>query len=293
MANEMESTVPRRRLGRALRQLRIEANMTLEGAAQALQRNPQKMRRIETGTSAARQLDVRAMCELYGASPELTGALTALAAETNAKGWWHSYGGSIPHWFNLYAGLESAASRLREYNDGLIPQLLHTRGYALGVTPTRPDMAAETREHQIEVRLRRQTLLQRRLPPPPQLDVMLSEAALLRVVGDPTTMAEQLRHLLDMIRLPNVSIRILPLAADLHVGAIAGSFVMLDFPPGHRGEPEPSVVYRELLTGALYLDRKEELAAFERVWSSLNTLALDEEQSTRLINKLAAEFSRN
>jgi hypothetical protein len=119
---------------------------------------------------------------------------------------------------------------------------------------------------------------------------MLSEAVLLRPVGGCAAMAEQLRHLLGMSRLPNVSIRIVPLAAGLHFGTVAGAFVLLDFPPGNRIEPEPSVVYSESLTGAPYLDRKEELAAYERVWASLDALALDEQQSRRLIHKILEEI---
>jgi hypothetical protein len=80
-----------------------------------------------------------------------------------------------------------------------------------------------------------------------------------------------------------------PLAAGLHLGILAGSFVLLDFPPGERAAPEPSVVYRELPTGALYLDRREEIAAYERAWAGLDGLALDEEESRRLITKLADE----
>jgi hypothetical protein len=41
--------------------------------------------------------------------------------------------------------------------------------------------------------------------------------------------------------------------------------------------------------GALYLDRKEELAAYETIWTSLDALALDEEQSRQLINKIIEE----
>jgi DNA-binding XRE family transcriptional regulator len=289
MADDMGSTVPRRQLGRALRGLRTEAQMTLDGAAAALECSRQKMWRIETGLGPVRGLDVRAMCALYGATPELAGALTGLASQTKAKGWWHSYGDAIPEWFELYVGLESVASHLREHDDTLIPGLLQTRGYALGVYRNRSGMADDERERLVEVRLQRQSLLYRRLPLPPRLDVMLSEAVLLRVVGSSATMAEQLRHLLDIGRLPHVSIRVLPLAAGLHFGAVAGAFVMLDFPPGNRIEPEPSVVYSESLTGALYLDRKEELAVYESVWSSLDELALDEEQSRQLIVKIIGD----
>lgn len=102
-------------------------------------------------------------------------------------------------------------------------------------------------------------------------------------------MAEQLRHLLAVGRLPRVSIRVLPLSAGLHFGAVAGPFVMLDFPLRNRVEPDSPVIYSESLTGALYLDRKEELAIYEDVWTSLTSLAFDEQQSRYLVNKIIGE----
>ncbi|MEV6817101.1 helix-turn-helix transcriptional regulator, partial [Micromonospora sp. NPDC051296] len=210
MADDMGSTVPRRQLGRALRDLRTEARMTLDGAAEAMQCSRQKMWRIESGLGPVRALDVRAMCELYAATPELAAVLTAVANETKAKGWWHSYGDAIPDWFEMYVGLESAASRLREHDDTLIPGLLQTRDYARGVYQHRSRMTEQERERLVEVRLKRQTLLERRLPPAPKFEVVLSEAVLLRVVGNPATMADQLRHLLNMSNRPHVSIRVLP-----------------------------------------------------------------------------------
>ncbi|MGS2619535.1 Scr1 family TA system antitoxin-like transcriptional regulator [Micromonospora sp. LZ34] len=89
--------------------------------------------------------------------------------------------------------------------------------------------------------------------------------------------------------LPHVSVRVLPLSAGLHFGAVAGPFVMLDFPLRHRVEPDPSVIYSESLTRALYLDREEELAIYEEVWASLTSLALDEQQSRQLISKIIGE----
>lgn len=289
MAEDMGSTVPRRQLGRALRQLRTEAGVTLDGAAEALECSRQKVWRIESGLGSVRSVDVRAMCQLYDANPELTSALAALASETKAKGWWHAYGDAVPEWFELYVGLEQAASRLREYGDALMPGLLQTREYARAVYQHRAEVTDEERERLVNVRLQRQALLGRRLPAPPRFDVVLSEAVLLRTVGSRTTMANQLRHLLTVGQRPNVAIRVLPLSVGLHRGVEAGAFVMLEFPPGKRTTPEPPVVYCESWTGALYLDRPEEFAAYEQVWSSLGELALDAEQSAELINKIAGE----
>ncbi|MFC4105592.1 helix-turn-helix domain-containing protein [Micromonospora zhanjiangensis] len=287
---DMGSTVPRRQLGRALRQLRNEAQVTLDGAAEALECSRQKIWRIEYGLSAVRSVEVRAMCELYGATAELTAALMALASQTRAKGWWHAYGEVIPEWFELYVGLEAAASRLRFYKDNLIPGILQSRDYALSVfRQDRPELAPEEHLPAVEARIVRQGLLTRRLPVAPNLDVVLSEAVLLRVVHDPAVMVTQLRHLLRVSHLPNVTIRVVPLAAGLHQGAVGGSFIVLDFPPGKRITPEPSVVYCESWTGALYLDQPGELAAYEKSWASLESLALDEEQSRRLIGKIIME----
>ncbi|MFJ2085626.1 helix-turn-helix domain-containing protein [Micromonospora chokoriensis] len=289
MADDMGSTVPRRQLGRALRDLRTEARMTLDGASEAMQFSRQKLWRIETGLGPVRAVDAKAMCELYGATPELTGALTALANETKAKGWWHSYGDAIPDWFELYVGLESAASRLREHDDTLVPGLLQTPGYTRGVYQNRPNMPAGELEEVLDVRRRRQEILVRRLPKAPMLEWALSEAVLLRRVGGSAVMAEQLDRLLERSELPNVSIRVMPLSAGAHYGALAGAFVMLDFPLVNRVVPDQSVVYSESVTGALYLDRPEEFAAYEKVWASLLDLALDEEQSRRMISKIKEE----
>lgn len=289
MADDMGSTVPRRQLGRALRDLRTEARITLDGAAEALYYSRQKIWRIESGLGAVRPLDVKGMCELYKATPELSKALTALAAETKAKGWWHSYGDAVPDWFEMYVGLETAASRLRGYDESLIPGLLQTEAYARGVFQHRDDVSADELERFIRVRLERQGLLRRRLPKAPIFASMLAEALLFKQIGSAAVMAEQLRHLLALSELPNVSIRILPLSSGAHYGALAGTFMMLDFPLTTRTTPEPSVVYSESLTGALYLDRPDELAAYEKVWASLDRLALDKQQSRHLLNKIITE----
>ncbi|MFC0506643.1 DUF5753 domain-containing protein [Micromonospora costi] len=222
----------------------------------------------------------------------MTEAMKGLAAETKSKGWWHAYGDAVPSWFELYVGLESAASHLRQYEETLIPGLLQTHDYALGLARLdRPSASEEERERAVEVRLQRQGLLNRRLPKPPRLEAVLSESVLRRVVGNPGVMIGQLNRLLEAAELANVSVRVLPFAVGPHSGAVAGSFVILDFAPtkGGRAAPEPSVAYSESLTGALYLDKPDELAAYRTAWKSLDALALDEAQSTEMIKRIIAE----
>jgi Domain of unknown function (DUF5753) len=238
-----------------------------------------------------RTLDVKAMCELYGVPPEMADVLVSLAAETKARGWWNAYGEAVPAWFQLFVGLETASSHMRYFHEALIPGLLQTREYMVALFGRRPDMSEEDRERAIEVRLHRQKLLTRRLPPAPRLDAILSEAALRRTVGDAAAKVGQLDYLVEVCRLSNVSVRVLPLAVGLHRGAVAGSFVILDFPPGGGpGPAEPPTVYSDSLTGALYLDGPAEVAAYRDVWAGLDALALDERESKRMITKIIGEI---
>jgi len=54
--------------------------------------------------------------------------------ETRAKGWWHAYGDVIPENFDLYLGLEEAASQISWYEPELVPGLLQTGDYARAIT---------------------------------------------------------------------------------------------------------------------------------------------------------------
>ncbi|MEV4817598.1 helix-turn-helix transcriptional regulator [Micromonospora sp. WMMA1976] len=293
MAEDIGSTVPRRQLGRLLRQFRNEAGVTLDAAAEALEYSRQKIWRIECGLGSVRVLDVKAMCELYGVSAEMTEAMRGLAAETKSKGWWHAYGDAVPSWFELYVGLESAAASLRQYQETVIPGLLQTREYIQALARIdQPAGTDEDREHAVQVRLQRQNLLSRRMPEPPQLDAVVSEAVLRRSVGGQAVMTGQLNGLLEASERPNVSVRVVPLAAGPHLGAVAGSFVILDFPAtkGGRAAPEPSVVYSESLTGALYLDKPAELRAYEEAFASATRLAQSEAESRDTIKGIIGEL---
>src|SRR5690348_16417706 len=124
------STVPRRQLGRYLRDLRGKARLTVKAAASELEWSEAKIWRIETGQTSLRSLDVEAMCRVYGAPDDLTEALKGLAKETKGRGWWHAYGDVIPDGFDLYIGLEEAVSELHWYEAELVPGLFQTPDYA-------------------------------------------------------------------------------------------------------------------------------------------------------------------
>ena len=143
MTADTGSTVPRRQVGRLMRQLREQAGMSLTVAAEELEFSRARMYRIEGGESPLRKIDVEAMCRMYDASDEITEVLIALSRESKAKGWWHAYGDVVPAWFELYVGMEQAARQLRQYAPSVIPGLLQTREYAEWISG--PSTAPTTR----------------------------------------------------------------------------------------------------------------------------------------------------
>lgn len=285
------STVPRRQLGRYLRDLRSRARLTVKVAAEELEWSETKIWRIETGQTSLRSLDAQAMCKIYGAPPDLTEALMALAKETKAKGWWMSYGDVIPEGFDLYIGLEEAAKRLRWYEAELVPGLLQTKRYAHTLIATdNPGVDPAEIDRRVEVRLARQALLTR-VTAPPTLEVVLNEAILCRPVGSREIMAEQLRHLIEVGSLPHVSLRVVPFRLGLHYGVMSGPFVLLRFPVNGSGQhSEPPTIYMDSFAGALFLDKPHEIERYETAFTSIWSAGLNNRDSLTYIEAAAREF---
>lgn len=285
------STVPRRQLGRYLRELRSDAGLTVRGAAKELERSEPTLWRIENGLTSIRSVEVGVMCRLYGASDDLTVALMALAKQTKAKGWWQAYGDAVPEWFDLFVGLEAAATAMDEYEPSLVPGLFQSEGYAR--TLIGADHQDETDEEigrRVDLRLARQAIL-KRMVNPPLLRVALWEAVIRTPVGGRDVMAEQLDHLTEVSELANVSLRVVPSSAGYHSGIVTGSFTILRFPPTPSGmQSEPPTIYKEMYTGALYLDKPTELEHFDTAFETIWAVSLGEQPSRDLIARTAEDM---
>jgi hypothetical protein len=286
------STVPRRQLGRYLRDLRNQARLTVRAAAVRLEWSEAKIWRIETGQTALRSLDVEAMCKIYGAPAQTAEGLMALAKETKARGWWLSYSDVINEDFNVYIGLEEAASQLQWYESELVPGLLQTEDYARTlIGMDNPGLEKAEVERRVQLRIKRQALLVG-VTRPPVVNVVLNEAVLRRPVGGRKVMAAQLEQLVEMSRLDNLTIRVMPFDAGIHYGAMSGSFVKLDFPTNGNGAmTEPPVVYVDGFTGALYLDKPHEIERYDRAFSEIWAVSLGEDPSMKFIEDAMREMA--
>ena len=151
-------------------------------------------------------------------------------------------------------------------------------------------MGEQEISRRVHVRMARQPLI-RRATAPVQLQVALNEAILRRPVGGVGVMAGQLDQLVEASRLPNVSLRVAPFSAGVHPGVMSGPFVILRFPVNGDGrESEPATVYKDGFTGALYLDKPNEVDRYARAFERIQDACLDEDASRSLIRQAAEEL---
>ncbi|WP_328744313.1 helix-turn-helix domain-containing protein [Streptomyces sp. NBC_00285] len=277
-------TVLRMILGRRLQERRQDAGASLEDAARALRVTSLTIRRLEKAEVSLKPLYVEKLLETYGADQQEIDEFIALAERANEPGWWHMYRNVLPNWFSAYVSLEAGARTLRTYEPHYVTGLLQTHAYARGVLRGGfPNEGDQDLGHRVDLRLRRQSLLER--SDAPTLWVVMEEAVLHRVVGGAEVMREQIDRLLEASELEHVSVDVVPFAAGAHVGACA-PFTYFRFE-----EPElPDIVYTEVLSGAMYLDQRSDVSAHLEAHNRMSLLTSDAD-SKALLNRMRKEYS--
>lgn len=243
--------------------------MTREEAGDVIRGSESKISRLELGRVSFKERDVSDLLDLYGISDdEQRSVLLNLAREANTPGWWHQYSDLLPHWFQPLLGLEEAAAIVRTYEVQFIPGLLQTEDYARAVTTQGYASAGrEEIERRVQLRMARQHVLNR--PNPPRLWAVLDEAAVRRMIGGPDVMRAQIEYLIQAAKWSNITLQVMPFRFGGHA-AEGGPFHLLRFPEQDLSD----VVYVEQLTGALYLEKREDL---DRYMMAMERLSVESE----------------
>ncbi|MEU1993213.1 helix-turn-helix transcriptional regulator [Nocardia gamkensis] len=286
------STLPRRQLGRYLREARTALNMSLERLAAMTDLSSSVLQRLEKGEATRLKVrDIEAICTVLEMPKSTAMAMVGLLRQGAEKSWWHEYGDLIHATFDVYVGLETAARKLTMYQPSLVPGLLQTADYArVLIQNANPEETWAEHDRRAELRTKRQTLVTRRYQPL-MLEVVLHESALCTMVGGPQVQEGQLRHLAEVGKLPNVSIRVLPFSASAPVGHPVGQFAILEFGVDTQSRPiEPPIVYLETFTACMYLERPIDVERYYQVHESLQRASLDEAASRGLIRRVLKEF---
>jgi transcriptional regulator with XRE-family HTH domain len=270
-------TVLRILVGAQLRRLREASGITREAAAYAIRASEAKMSRIEAGRVGFRRRDVADLLTMYGVTdPSAQDAVLRLAAQANEPGWWHPFNDTIPDWFSTFVGLEQAATIIRCYEAQYVPGLLQTEAYANAVIDLGQAVRADQMSQRVKLRMQRQQVLT--MPHPPDYWALIDEAVLRRNLGGRQVMRDQLDHILEASKRPNITVQVVPFDRS-DAAAVGGPFTLLRFT-----EPDlPDIVYLEQLNSALYLNRSVDVEVYLKIVDRLAAGALTPHQSTELI----------
>jgi hypothetical protein len=254
--------------------------MSVKQVTEHLMCSPSKVSRIETGQRGATLRDVRDLCNFYSVTDEVERErLMRLAREGKEQGWWQPY--DLP--YSTYVGLEAEARLIRDYQSSVVPGLLQTADYArAGHEGAMPRLSSDVIDQRVQARLARQALLTQNAPP--KFQAVLDEAVLHRAVGGPRVMSAQLRKILELSALPNVTVQVIPYAVGAHP-AVESNFNLLQLAP-----PAPGVIFVEGLVGSIYLEREEDLARYDRIFTRLQEISLNPKDTADLIAEIRERY---
>lgn len=292
MTGDIESATPalcRLQLGTELRRLRLRAGFKAGAVAKRLLWSPSKITRLEKGDNAIVELsDVMALCAVYGADAETRSVLEGYAVVTKTRrDWWQSpeYRPVIRPSLKAFLGQEATAERLHTYESEFVPGLLQTVDYVRAIhQAAHASLSDEDVERLVTVRITRQEVL-RRSDSPLRLTAIVNEAVLRREVGGPEVTRNQLGHIIDVAKLPNVRVQVVPFKLGLHPG-MGGPFMILAF---HKDAGLKPIVYLENLADAWVTREDRDVAKYQEAFEELQAVAPGPRESLHMIDEAIKE----
>lgn len=269
-------------LGTALAELREQAQLKPKEACERLGWSTDKLGRTEKGKTVLTEADLLEALAVYGTADAKTRAeLVQLRRDARRRNWYVMYADvfatSLP-------AFEHDACRIRNYETNVIPGLLQTADYARElIAAALPEADPEGIDKRVRARMARQDAVYLRRDAP-DVHVVIDETALIRPVGGPEVMREQLSTLWSFSRRPNVTVQIVPLSVGAHVG-LEGPFAIMNF-----DSPKfPEVVFTEGPGGHAYLEGAVDLRRISLAWGRLALAALPPEDSAARCAELIRE----
>jgi len=270
-----------------LRKARQQAGLTQDQVAEAMEWSLSKVIRIEAGTVGISANDLKVLLGYYKiVDDNQVASLLTLARAGRERPWQSAYRDVLSPRLLQLIEFEGAASITRNFQPLVVPGLLQTEDYARTmIRQFAGDATAERLDAQLEVRMKRQELLDRANPP--LLFFVLDEGVTRRLIGGKDVMRRQLRRLTEMAARPHVTVEVVPFRAGVHPG-LQGSFVVQEFPDS----ADDDVLYLESAQGDLISrDDPDIILHYREVFEELRALSLGPKDSVTFLDKLADEMT--
>ncbi|MGW0708628.1 helix-turn-helix domain-containing protein [Streptomyces sp. NPDC002643] len=260
--------------GEVLRHFREAALLTQEALARQIPCDRSHVARVEAGTRVPSDDFAKKCDELLGTG----GVLLKLWGKVD---WYPAV--VHPDWFERRAQMDTEATSVMQYTASIVSGLMQTEDYMHEVFARFKEDTMPV-EERVRARLSRQ---QRFLASDGPLYVaVMDESSLRTVVGGPRIMRNQLAHLLEVGRRPNIRIQVAPFD-NPEITRPAANLSLLTLPDGHRW------VYSESLDLGHFSDDPAVLARHQRTYDVLRADALSPRESAALISDLMGRYEHH
>lgn len=267
-------------LGKRLRELRQQANMSGRQLAESLSWPPSKVSKLENGRQTPTDDDIRDWTRATDSEGETEALLASLhTLEVQHAEWQRQLKvGLKPHQAEI-AELDAKTRLFRAFESTFIPGLLQTAEYArarfaqsITVFKVRNDI-----NEAVRARVQRQEILYR---PDKRFHFVLTEAALRYRLCPPEIMLGQLDRLVSFSALPNVKLGIIGFETA-YVVAPAHGFWLLD--------NDRAMV--ETFSAELNLAQPQEISLYGGIFDSLAAVASYRRAARAIINRVIDDLA--
>ncbi|MEU9089942.1 helix-turn-helix transcriptional regulator [Streptomyces sp. NPDC087901] len=264
-------------LGARLRELRAE--VTGRDLALRLGWTQSKVSKLETGRQTATAADLKAWAEATGdpaAGDELVARLQGL--ESHSRSWRRQLRAGHRPVQDALTAEYLRSTDLRAWEGAMIVGLLQTPDYARAIFTRYAELHQSPRdiEDAVRARMRRQDMLYQ---PGRTFHILMWEAALYAGVCPPSVLCAQLDRLVGVIGLDTVRVGIIPFGAAVAVPPANGFWLYDD-----------RLTIVEDWHAELWLDDRDSLTVYRRVWDALSSSAVYGSHAHRLIGRARAHL---
>lgn len=205
----------RSELGAALRALRQASEIEAKAVARSSVMSASKLSKIETGKLSPSADDVDRILTAIGVSEAVKAEYmeAARAVATEATAWRLIQRAGLHKAQKQLQAIEADMGLMRVFQPALVPGLVQTPEYMRAILSRHDDLTEETVRRTISARLERQEVLYDQSK---TLRFVITEPVLRWLIVPPLVMAGQIDRLISLTRLPNIDLRVVPLAGAKH-----------------------------------------------------------------------------
>jgi transcriptional regulator with XRE-family HTH domain len=273
-------TQARKELGARLRQLRRAAGLTGQAIAAATGQHFTRVSRIEHGVQAPTESNIRDWCAACGADDQIPDLIaTARSVESAYLEWARQSRAGMRRLGDLHSiATYRRTTTFRIHEPAVLPGIFQTEAYIQRMLAfwyaflDAPDDADAT----VAMKAERTAIA---LSPAKRIAVVLGEQALRTRRGTPDEHADQLNHLQSLMRLPFVSVGIIPADAQRYAIASIGFWIF-----------DNNAVALETPTAAIKVTRPHEIALYAKLFDQLQAEAVYGADATQLVRQAKPEL---